>query len=203
MQKPARKALILGLSLGKVAQLARPLSSASVKVWVASGDQDDLSALPRDDHIFEHKLFAGRIASVHEVFEAIDAHPGALDFVLFEAGNPEAAVKADKRIADAIRVALITVISQSIRRMVPLAHGRIYVHDNKPEHRGSKFPALFSKVQTVEKLVEGAAAEAKAAGIKIEYLSAVESLSEIDYLTGPAEALRVEREQEGRKQLLY
>lgn len=203
MEQPARKALIIGLRLGKAALLAQQLAAAGFRVWVASADQDELSSLRRDDLIFAHRLFPTRIAFVHEVFESVDAHSGALDFVLFEAGHPEDELKAAQRISDSIKNALIAVISQSIRRMAPLARGWIYVHETKVERRGSRFSALFSKAQTLERLVEGAAAEAKAVGIRIEYLSADESLSESVYLTGLSDASRVEKEQDVRKQLLF
>jgi hypothetical protein len=181
LDQPSRKTLIIGLRLGRAASLAYKLSAAGLSVWVASADAEELALLRTDDRIFVHRMFANRIASVHEVFESIDAQPGNLEFVLFEAGDTEVERDAERTIASSIRTALLPVISQSIRRMTMLGRGWITVHNSQPSRRNSWFAPFFAG-QTLEKMVEGAVSEVSASGVKIEYLSTAESLGEIGYL---------------------
>jgi len=177
-----QKAIIIGMDFERAALLAGELSRSGLKVWLATREALDFHSLQIDGAVFPHRLFHNRNASLYELFDAVDTHPGALELVIFEVGPAFDRDAKQQTVSDPNTVAIITTIAQSIRRMESQGKGLIYICDQQQGQRTSPLMTLFTKAQSIKKMVEGAASEAKDSGIRIEYLTSAEQLGDADWL---------------------
>lgn len=182
LETRAQKAVIIGMDFERAALLSGELSRSGVKVWLATSEAVDFHSLKIDGDVFVHHLFHNRNASLYELFEAVDAHPGQLELVIFEVGQTFAGDAKKQTVSDPNVLAIITTITQSIRRMESQRKGLIYICDEQQAQKTSPFISFFAKTQSIKKMVESAASEAKDSGIRVEYLPSAEQLGDADWL---------------------
>jgi hypothetical protein len=182
LETGAQKAVIIGMDFERAAQLSGELSRSGVKMWLATSEAVDFHSLKIDGDVFLHRLFHNRNASLYELFEVVDTYPGELGLVIYEVGQAFDRDAKKQTVSDPNTLAIITTIAQSIRRMESQRKGLIYVCDEQEGQRTSAFVTLFTKAQSIKKMVERAASEAKNSGIRIEYLASTELLGDAEYL---------------------
>ncbi len=182
LETGTQKAVIVGMDFERAALLSSELSKSGVKVWLAANETVDFHSLQVDGDVFLHRLFHNRNASLYELFEAVDAHPGELELVIFQVGHAFDRDAKKQTMSDPNTIAIITTIAQSIRRMESQKKGVIYICDEQQSQKTSPLLALFTKTQSTQKMVEGAASEAKNSGIRIEYLTSADQLGDADWL---------------------
>jgi hypothetical protein len=187
LQRSAQKAVIIGMEFERAALLSGALAESGVKVWLATIEPVELHSLQIEADVFLHRLFHNRNASLYELFELVDKHPGELEFVIFEVGKAFDRHPRKQTASDPNTVAIITVIAQSIRRMESRKKGSIYICDEQQGQKTSPLITLFTKAQTIKKMVEGAALEAKNSGIHVEYFATAEQLGDAAWLISNVE----------------
>lgn len=182
LETRAQKAVIIGMDFERAALLSGELSRSGVKVWLGTSEAVDFHSRKIDGDVFVHHLFHNRNASLYELFDAVDAHPGELGLVIFEVGQTFGGDAKKQTVSDPNAIAIITTIAQSIRRMESRGKGLIYICDEQQGQKSSPLISFFTKTQSIKKMVESAASEAKDSGIRVEYLTSAEQLGDADWL---------------------
>ncbi len=123
-------ALIIGAGSGLSASLARKFHAEGLRVSLAARDPSDLGVLAEETGASVHVCDAGEVASVQELFAALDAD-GAPDVVAY---NPSARVRGGITELDPVAVQQAVQVTalgaffaaqEAAMRMVPEGHGAI------------------------------------------------------------------------------
>ena len=151
MQKPRFKnALIVGTGPGLGASLARLFARNGLKVALAARSTAKLAALAAETGAGVHACNASDTQQVADLFEAVDKAQGAPDVVVYNASNRVRGPLVELPPADVKRAIEITafgaflVSQQAARRMLPIAHGAIFLTGATAGVKGFAQSATFA-----------------------------------------------------------
>jgi len=151
MQKPQFKsALIVGTGPGLSASLARLFAENGLKVALAARSTDKLAALAAETGAALHACNAADASEVARLFEAVDKAQGAPDVVIYNASARVRGALIDLNPDDVKRAVEISafggflVSQQAARRMLPKAHGAIFLTGATAGVKGFALSATFA-----------------------------------------------------------
>jgi len=151
MQKPQyRSALIVGTGPGLSASLARLFAREGLAVAVAARQTDKLAALARETGASVHACNAADEKDVAGLFAALDAAGRTPDVVVYNASNRARGPLVDLAPGDVKRAIEISafgaflVSQQAARRMLPQAHGAIFLTGATAGVKGFALSATFA-----------------------------------------------------------
>ncbi len=151
MQKPQFKsALIVGTGPGLSASLARLFAGNGLKVALAARSTDKLAALAAETGAALHACNAADASEVARLFEAVDKAQGAPDVVIYNASARVRGALIDLNPDDVKRAVEISafggflVSQQAARRMLPKAHGAIFLTGATAGVKGFALSATFA-----------------------------------------------------------
>src|SRR5476649_157864 len=151
MEKPKyTSALIVGTGPGLSASLARLFAKNGLKVAIAARQTDKLASLAAETKASVHKCNAADPADVAALFEAVEAKGGAPDVVVYNASNRVRGPLVDLPPDDVKRAIEISafggflVSQQAARRMLPQAHGAIFLTGATAGVKGFALSATFA-----------------------------------------------------------
>ncbi len=151
MQKPQyRSALIVGTGPGLSASLARLFAREGLAVAVAARQTDKLAALARETGASVHACNAADAKDVAFLFAALDAAGRTPDVVVYNASNRTRGPLVDlapddvKRAIEISAFGAFLVSQQAARRMLPQAHGAIFLTGATAGVKGFALSATFA-----------------------------------------------------------
>jgi NAD(P)-dependent dehydrogenase (short-subunit alcohol dehydrogenase family) len=151
MQKPEyRSALIVGTGPGLSASLARLFARNGLTVAVAARQTDKLAALAKETGASVHACNAAEPKDVAGLFEALDVAKRTPDVVVYNASNRARGALVDlapddvKRAIDISAFGGFLVAQQAARRMLPRAHGAIFLTGATAGVKGFALSATFA-----------------------------------------------------------
>ena len=151
MQKPQyRSALIVGTGPGLSASLARLFAREGLAVAVAARQTDKLAGLAKETGAEVHACDAADPAAVSGLFEKLDAGGRTPDVVVYNASNRVRGPLVDLAPDDVKRAIEISafggflVSQQAARRMLPKAHGAIFLTGATAGVKGFALSATFA-----------------------------------------------------------
>lgn len=151
MQKPTfHSALIVGTGPGLSASLARLFASNGLQVAVAARQTDKLAGLAKETGAAVHACNAADAKEVAGLFDALDAAGRTPDVVVYNASNrvrgPLVDLAADdvKRAIEISAFGGFLVSQQAARRMLPKAHGAIFLTGATAGVKGFAQSATFA-----------------------------------------------------------
>ncbi|MFO1084331.1 MAG: SDR family NAD(P)-dependent oxidoreductase [Reyranellaceae bacterium] len=151
MEKPTfRSALIVGTGPGLSASLARLFASNGLQVAVAARQTDKLAGLAKETSAAVHACNAADLKEVAGLFDALDAAGRTPDVVVYNASNRVRGPLVDLAPEDVKRAIEISafggflVSQQAARRMLPKAHGAIFLTGATAGVKGFALSATFA-----------------------------------------------------------
>src|SRR5438067_2538326 len=156
MEKPPtprntyRSALIVGTGPGLSASLARLFSRSGLGVAVAARQTDKLAALAKETGATIHKCNAADPKDVAALFETVEAKGGAPDVVVYNASARARGALIDLEPEDVRRAIEVSafgaflVSQQAARRMLPKAHGAIFLTGATAGVKGFALSSTFA-----------------------------------------------------------
>ena len=134
MDKPKyRSALIVGTGPGLSASLARLFARNGLTVAVAARQTDKLAELAKQTGAAVHKCNAADPDDVAQLFKAVEATSGAPDVVVYNASGRVRGALIDlppddvRRAIEVSAFGAFLVSQQAAKRMLPQAHGAIFL----------------------------------------------------------------------------
>ena len=151
MEKPKyRSALIVGTGPGLSASLARLLASNGLAVSLAARQTDKLAALAKETGAEVHACNAADQKDVAALFDALDAKGRTPDVVVYNASARVRGALVDlppddvKRAIEISAFGAFLVSQQAARRMLPHAHGAIFLTGATAGVKGFALSATFA-----------------------------------------------------------
>ena len=151
MEKPTfRSALIVGTGPGLSASLARLFASNGLQVAVAARQTDKLAGLAKETSAAVHACNAADLKEVAGLFDALDAAGRTPDVVVYNASSRVRGPLVDLAPEDVKRAIEISafggflVSQQAARRMLPKAHGAIFLTGATAGVKGFALSATFA-----------------------------------------------------------
>ncbi len=151
MEKPKyRSALIVGTGPGLSASLARLLAKNGLAVSLAARQIDKLAALAKETGAEVHACNAADQKEVADLFAALDAKGRTPDVVVYNASARVRGALVDLPPDDVTRAIEISafgaflVSQQAARRMLPQAHGAIFLTGATAGVKGFALSATFA-----------------------------------------------------------
>jgi NAD(P)-dependent dehydrogenase (short-subunit alcohol dehydrogenase family) len=151
MDKPKyRSALIVGTGPGLSASLARLFSRNGLSVAVAARQTDKLAALAKETGAAVHKCNAADPKDVAALFAAVEAKGGAPDVVVYNASARARGPLVDldpedvRRAVEVSAFGAFLVSQQAARRMLPKAHGAIFLTGATAGVKGFALSSTFA-----------------------------------------------------------
>ena len=151
MEKPQyRSALIVGTGPGLSASLARLFARQGLAVAVAARQTDKLAGLAKETGASVHACNAADEAQVAGLFAELDAQRRTPDVVVYNASNrtrgPFVDLTAEevRRAMDISAFGAFLVSQQAARRMLPHAHGAIFLTGATAGVKGFAQSATFA-----------------------------------------------------------
>jgi NAD(P)-dependent dehydrogenase (short-subunit alcohol dehydrogenase family) len=151
MQKPKyRSALIVGTGPGLSASLARLFAREGLAVAVAARQTDKLAGLVKETGASVHACNAVEEKEVAGLFAELDAKGRTPDVVIYNASNrtrgPLIDLAADdvRRAMDVSAFGAFLVSQQAARRMLPNAHGAIFLTGATAGVKGFALSSTFA-----------------------------------------------------------
>ena len=151
MEKPKyRSALIVGTGPGLSASLARLFAREGLAVAVAARQTDKLAALAKETGASVHACNAADQEDVAGLFAELDAQARTPDVVVYNASNRARGPLVDLAPDDVKRAIEISafggflVSQQAARRMLPKAHGAIFLTGATASVKGFALSATFA-----------------------------------------------------------
>jgi len=177
MDKPAyRSALIVGTGPGLSASLARLFASLGLAVAVAARQTDKLAALAKETGASVHRCNAADEKHVADVFAGLDAVSLTPDVVVYNASyhtrGPliDLAAEDVRRAVDINAFGAFLVSQQAARRMLPKAHGAIFLTGATAGVKGFAQSAPFAMAKfALRGLAQSMAREFSPQGIHVAH----------------------------------
>ncbi len=151
MEKPKyRSALIVGTGPGLSASLARLLAKNGLAVSLAARQIDKLAALAKETGAEVHACNAADQKEVADLFAALDAKGRTPDVVVYNASARVRGALVDlppddvKRAIEISAFGAFLVSQQAARRMLPQAHGAIFLTGATAGVKGFALSATFA-----------------------------------------------------------
>jgi NAD(P)-dependent dehydrogenase (short-subunit alcohol dehydrogenase family) len=151
MQKPEyRSALIVGTGPGLSASLARLFARHGLAVSLAARQTDKLAGLAAETGAEVHACNAAEPAAVAGLFASLDAARRTPDVVVYNASNRvrgplvELAPEDVRRAIEISAFGGFLVAQQAARRMLPKAHGAIFLTGATAGVKGFALSATFA-----------------------------------------------------------
>jgi NAD(P)-dependent dehydrogenase (short-subunit alcohol dehydrogenase family) len=151
MQKPEyRSALIVGTGPGLSASLARLFAGNGLAVSLAARQTDKLAGLAAETGAEVHACNAAEPAAVAGLFASLDAARRTPDVVVYNASNRvrgplvELAPEDVRRAIEISAFGGFLVAQQAARRMLPKAHGAIFLTGATAGVKGFALSATFA-----------------------------------------------------------
>jgi NAD(P)-dependent dehydrogenase (short-subunit alcohol dehydrogenase family) len=151
MHKPVfRSALVVGTGPGLSASLARLFARQGLAVAVAARQVDKLAALAQETGASVFRCNAADEADVANVFADLDAAGRTPDVVVYNASNRtrgpfvDLAAEDVRRAIDISAFGAFLVSQQAARRMLPAAHGAIFLTGATAGVKGFAQSATFA-----------------------------------------------------------
>jgi NAD(P)-dependent dehydrogenase (short-subunit alcohol dehydrogenase family) len=151
MQRPEyRSALIVGTGPGLSASLARLFARNGLAVSLAARQTDKLAALAGETGAEVHACNAAEPAAVAGLFDILDAAGRTPDVVVYNASNRvrgplvELAPEDVRRAIEISAFGGFLVAQQAARRMLPKAHGAIFLTGATAGVKGFALSATFA-----------------------------------------------------------
>ena len=151
MEKPKyRSALIVGTGPGLSASLARLFAREGLAVAVAARQTDELAALAKETGASVHACNAADQKDVAGLFAELDATARTPDVVVYNASNRARGPLVDLAPDDVKRAIEISafggflVSQQAAQRMLPKAHGAIFLTGATAGVKGFALSATFA-----------------------------------------------------------
>lgn len=173
---PYSTALIIGAGPGISASLARMLASAGLKVGMAARNIDKLKPLANETNALTFATDASDPESMSRLFEVVDDQLGEPDVVIYNAGarahGPIAELdpEAVKSAIDITAFGGFLATQQAARRMVPKAHGAIFLTGATASVRGFALSSAFAMGKfALRGLAQSAARELGPNGIHVAH----------------------------------
>ena len=151
MEKPKyRSALIVGTGPGLSASLARLFAREGLAVTVAARQTDKLAELAKETGASVHACNAAEEKDVAGLFADLDAKGRTPDVVVYNASNRTRGPLIDlapgdvKRAMDISAFGAFLVSQQAARRMLPQAHGAIFLTGATAGVKGFALSSTFA-----------------------------------------------------------
>ena len=178
MDKPTyHSALIVGTGPGLSSSLARLLAGLGLAVAVAARRTDKLAALAKETGASVHRCNAVDEKDVADVFADLDAVGRTPDVVVYNASNHPHGPLVDLAAEDVRRAMEINafgaflVSQQAARRMLPKAHGAIFLTGATAGVKGFAKSAPFAMAKfALRGLAQSMARELSPQGIHVAHL---------------------------------
>ncbi|MBV8187229.1 MAG: SDR family NAD(P)-dependent oxidoreductase [Alphaproteobacteria bacterium] len=177
MDKPTyHSALIVGTGPGLSSSLARQLAGLGLAVAVAARRTDKLAALAKETGASVHRCNAVDEKDVADVFADLDAVGRTPDVVVYNASNHPHGPLVDLAAEDVRRAMEINafgaflVSQQAARRMLPKAHGAIFLTGATAGVKGFAKSAPFAMAKfALRGLAQSMARELSPQGIHVAH----------------------------------
>jgi NAD(P)-dependent dehydrogenase (short-subunit alcohol dehydrogenase family) len=171
-----RTALIVGAGPGISAAVARRFQQAGLKIALAARNTEKLASLAAETGAATFATDASDPASVARLFDAVDAQLGAPDVVIYNASGRVRGPLAELD-PEAVRNALdvsafggFLVAQQAAKRMIPKAHGAIFLTGATASIKGYALSAAFAMGKfALRGLAQSAARELGPKGIHVAH----------------------------------
>jgi len=151
MEKPKyTSALIVGTGPGLSASLARLFAKNGLKVAIAARQTDKLTDLAKETGAAVHKCNAADATDVAALFGVVEAAGGAPDIVVYNASARARGALVDlspddvKRAIEVSAFGAFLVSQQAARRMLPKAHGAIFLTGATAGMKGFALSSTFA-----------------------------------------------------------
>jgi NAD(P)-dependent dehydrogenase (short-subunit alcohol dehydrogenase family) len=196
---PYRTALVVGTGPGLSASVARTLSSAGLKVAVASRSLERLRPIAEAAGALPFAADAADPAAVARLFEEVEAAIGVPEVVLFNAGarvrGPVAELdpEAVRRALEVSAFGGFLVVREAARRLVPRGAGAILITGATASVKGFSLSAGFAMGKfALRGLAQSAARELAPKGVHVAHFvidGAIRSAARFDPADRPDSTL--------------